>query len=90
MRRTIIALVVISTLGLVSPVDASQKCDSKKQKCPATAIKYKNCTELRKAHSRGVARDAAAAGSSGATVDAAIYKANVGSDRDKDGVACEK
>lgn len=90
MRRTIIAAIVIAAIGMASPVDASKKCDPKKQKCPVTAIKYKNCTELLKAHSRGVARDAAAAGNSGATVDAAIYKANAGSDRDKDGIACEK
>ena len=89
MRRTIIAAIAIASIGLASPVDASKKCDPKRQKCPATAIKYKNCTELRKAHPRGVARNAAAAGSSGATVDAAIYKANAGSDRDKDGIACE-
>lgn len=90
MRRIIIALVVISTLGLVSPVGASPKCDPKKQKCPATAIKYKNCTELRKAHSRGVARDAAAAGKSGAIVDLTMYRAHSGLDRDKDGIACER
>jgi hypothetical protein len=96
MRRTIIAAIAIASIGLASPVDASTwpqlspiPCDPKRKKCPATAIKYKNCTELRKAHPRGVARDAAAAGRSGATVDAAIYKANAGSDRDKDGIACE-
>ena len=51
--------------------------------------KYKNCTELRKVYPRGVARDAKAAGSSGATVDAKTYKLNAGADRDKDGIACE-
>jgi len=79
----------LAIVGLVSPVDASTKCDPKKQKCPATAVKYKNCTELRKVHRNGVARDATAAGKTGATVDAATYKANAGSDRDKDGIACE-
>lgn len=74
---------------MVSPVDANKVCDPKKQKCPATAVKYKNCTEVRKVHPRGVARDARAAGSSGATVDAATYKANSGRDREKDGIACE-
>jgi hypothetical protein len=51
--------------------------------------KYKNCTELRKVYPRGVARDLKSAGSSGATVDARTYKLNAGSDRDKDGIACE-
>ena len=48
-----------------------------------------NCTELRKVYPRGVARDAKAAGSGGATVDAKTYKLNAGADRDKDGIACE-
>ena len=90
MRRAFItAAIALAVIGLVSPVDASKKCDPKKQKCPTAAVKYKNCTELRKVHPKGVARDAKAAGASGATIDAATYKANSGSDRDKDGIACE-
>ena len=92
MRRTTSAVVAVLTIiGLVSPVDAniSGACDPKKQRCPATVVKYKNCTELRKVHSKGVARDSKAAGKTGATVDAATYKANAGADRDKDGIACE-
>jgi len=53
------------------------------------AKKYKNCTELRKAFPKGVAKDAKSAGITGATVNAKVYKENIGSDRDKDGVACE-
>ncbi len=53
------------------------------------AKKFKNCTELRKTFSKGVAKDAKSAGKTGATVNAKIYKLNIGSDRDKDGVACE-
>ena len=87
----------LAVVGLVSPVDASKwaqttpiPCDPKKRKCPAAAVRYKNCTELRKVHRNGVVRDATAAGKTGATVDAATYKANAGSDRDKDGIACER
>ncbi|MFM8956526.1 MAG: excalibur calcium-binding domain-containing protein [Actinomycetota bacterium] len=96
MRRTTKAVVVsLAIVGLVSPVDASTwpqyrpPCDPKKEKCLASAVKYKNCTELRKVHRNGVARDATAAGKTGATVDADTYKANAGLDRDKDGIACE-
>lgn len=51
--------------------------------------KYKNCTELRRVYPKGVARDAKSAVTSGATVDVKTYRLNMGSDRDKDGVACE-
>lgn len=51
--------------------------------------RYKNCTELRRVYPRGVARDIKSAGSSGATIDPKTYRLNAGSDRDKDGIACE-
>ena len=51
--------------------------------------KFKNCTELRKTFPKGVAKDAKSAGGSGAAVNSKVYKENIGSDRDKDGVACE-
>lgn len=90
MRRfTISALVVLTVLGLTSPAQANKRCDPRRQKCPAAAVRFKNCTDLRKVHPRGVARDTASAGGTGATVDEATYKANAGSDRDKDGIACE-
>ena len=53
------------------------------------AKKFKNCTELRKAFPKGVAKDAKSVGSTGASVNAKVYRLNIGSDRDKDGVACE-
>ena len=55
----------------------------------AAANKFKNCTELRKAFPKGVAKDAKSASNTGATVNAKVYKENIGSDRDKDGIACE-
>lgn len=51
---------------------------------------YKNCTELRKTFPRGVAKSVKTAGATGATVNAKIYAENVKSDRDKDGIACER
>ena len=53
------------------------------------AMIYKNCTELRKAYPKGVAKDAKSAQTTGATVNAKVYNANKKSDRDKDGIICE-
>lgn len=56
----------------------------------AEAKTFKNCTELHKVYPRGVAKSAKAAGHTGAAVNAKVYAENIKSDRDKDGVACEK
>lgn len=60
----------------------------------AAAKVFKNCTELNKVYPGGVARPGAV-NSGGATkkepmFDRAIYLANQKSDRDRDGIACEK
>jgi hypothetical protein len=60
----------------------------------AAAKKFKNCTELNKVYPGGVAKPGAV-NKGGATktdpfIDAALYKANIKSDRDKDGIACER
>ena len=60
----------------------------------AAAKKFKNCTELNKVYPGGVAKPGAV-NKGGATkrqptINAALYKANIKSDRDKDGIACEK
>jgi hypothetical protein len=63
---------------------------------PVSAAKtYANCTELHQDYPHGVGRPGAVDHTSGPpvttfTVDAALYDANQGSDRDKDGIACEK
>ena len=51
--------------------------------------KFKNCTELKKAFPKGVAKDAKSAQQSGATLNLKVYLANKSSDRDKDGSVCE-
>jgi hypothetical protein len=60
----------------------------------AVAKKFKNCTELNKVYPGGVAKPGAVnkggATKKQPTIDAALYKANIKSDRDKDGIACEK
>ena len=57
---------------------------------PAPATKFKNCDALRAKYPAGVAGTAKAAGTSGAKVNANVYAANKGLDRDKDGIACER
>ncbi len=60
----------------------------------AAAKAFKNCTELNKVYPGGVALPGAV-NSGGVTkkvpkYDKALYNANKKSDRDKDGIACEK
>lgn len=60
----------------------------------AAAKVFKNCTELNKTYPGGVALPGAV-NAGGATkltpkYDKALYTANKKSDRDKDGIACEK
>jgi hypothetical protein len=63
----------------------------------ASATHYRNCTALQKAYKHGVAKKGARDKVSGHTkpvttfkVNNAVYAANKGLDRDKDGIACEK
>ena len=60
----------------------------------AAARVFKNCSELNRVYPGGVALPGAV-NAGGVTkkipkYDKALYKANVKSDRDKDGIACEK
>jgi len=79
-------LIVVSiSLGLVLSVTPSSQ---------AAAKVFKNCTELNKVYPGGVALPGAI-NSGGVTkkdpkYDKALYNANKKSDRDKDGIACEK
>ncbi len=67
---------------------------------PAQAVqvaprKFANCTEMNKVYAHGVGRPGAVDRTSGQRVanfkrDRALYDVNSGSDRDKDGIACEK
>ena len=60
----------------------------------AAAKKFKNCTELNKVYPGGVALPGAANAGGAAKktpkYDKALYTANKKSDRDGDGIACEK
>ena len=83
MKRIAISSALIITLFILttSPVNAAAK-------------KFKNCTELNKVYPGGVALPGAV-NAGGATkkepkYDKALYIANKKSDRDGDGIACEK
>ena len=82
MRRLLIA--AISIVLSLSLVPNSQ----------AAAIVYKNCTELNKVYPGGVALPGAINSGGGTKkspkYNKALYLANKKSDRDKDGIACEK
>lgn len=56
----------------------------------ASSTKFKDCAALLKQFPNGVAKNRKAAAASGAQVNAKIYAANRGLDRDNNGVACEK
>ena len=79
-------VIVCILLGVVSIVSIPN--------ANAAAKKFKNCTELNKVYPGGVALPGAV-NAGGATkkepkYDKALYTANKSSDRDKDGIACEK
>ena len=78
-------LAIILFLGLVIPFPSHSI---------AAVKKFKNCTELNKVYPGGVALPGAV-NAGGATkkepkYDKALYTANKSTDRDKDGIACEK
>jgi hypothetical protein len=61
----------------------------------AAAKRFKNCTALNKVYSHGVGRQGARDRTSGTPVtgfkvSTRLYAANRGSDRDGDGIACER
>jgi hypothetical protein len=83
MKRIAISSALVMTLFILTatPVNSAAK-------------KFKNCTELNKVYPGGVALPGAV-NAGGATkkepkYDKALYTANKKSDRDGDGIACEK
>ena len=91
-RRITATIALLAVLAVGVPV-ASAGSPS----VEASAKHYKNCTALNKVYPHGVGKKTAKDHVSGKTKpvknfkkSAALYKANKGSDRDKDGIACEK
>lgn len=83
MKRLAISLALISILHIPTISQAN-----------AAAKKFKNCTELNKVYPGGVAMPGAVniggASKKEPKYSRALYVANKKSDRDKDGIACEK
>ena len=81
--RKLLIFILLTTVSFMSSPSAN-----------ATAKKFKNCTELNKVYPGGVALPGAI--NAGGTTkkkpkyNKTLYKANKKSDRDKDGIACEK
>jgi chitodextrinase len=85
MRKMIVVLLAVS-LAFTGALTAS---------AAEKAKTYKNCTELNKDYPGGVAISADTKNKGGKTkkkphVSKELYEANKKSDRDKDGIACEK
>lgn len=88
-RKITTALAVASMslmpiLAVTAPAEASSK-----------ARTFANCTDMNRVYPHGVGRPGARDRTSGIPVrnfkrSKALYKANTKSDRDKDGIACEK
>ena len=83
MRRILIACFAFTLSVSVLPISQA-----------AAAKSFKNCTELNKVYPGGVALPGAV-NTGGVTkktpkYDKKLYEANKKSDRDKDGIACEK
>jgi hypothetical protein len=83
MKRILIGLALV--ISLIFPTVSSVNAATKK---------FKNCTELNKVYPGGVALPGAV-NAGGATkkepkYDKALYTANKKSDRDDDGIACER
>jgi hypothetical protein len=88
MTRKIVAVLagLTLTLGVVATASSAEAVPAKK---------YKNCTQLNKVYPHGVGKPGARDKTSGTPVKTfkvskALYTLNKGSDRDKDGIACEK
>lgn len=83
---------ILLSLGLVIGFTSISTKDTEAK----TAIKtYSNCKALNKVYKGGVAKSSTVKNKGGKThykpyVSKALYSANKGKDRDKDGIACER
>ncbi|MFD0051023.1 excalibur calcium-binding domain-containing protein [Actinomycetes bacterium NPDC127524] len=84
--------VILLSLGLVLGFSFSTGDNAK---ASTKIITYKNCTALNKVYKGGVAKSSKVRNKGGKThykpyVSSALYSKNIHSDRDKDGIACER
>lgn len=99
MIRSRIAAVAVGGMLVTSGLFAGSAAEAATTAAPATVkiVHYKNCTALNAKYHHGVGKKGARDHVKGHTkpvtnfyVNTALYNANKGLDRDKDGVACEK
>ncbi|WP_026692820.1 excalibur calcium-binding domain-containing protein [Peribacillus kribbensis] len=88
MKKT---LSIILSAGLALSFAPAHKSDAEGVKI----ITYKNCTAMNKVYKGGVAISSKTKNKGGKTkykpfVNKALYQKNTKSDRDKDGIACER
>jgi hypothetical protein len=95
--RHLVALAAVASIALAAPAPAAQAAEGPvtKNGSVAKAKTFKNCTALNKAYPHGVGLPKARDKTSGTPVTTfkrskPLYQANTKSDRDKDGIACEK
>ncbi|TNM39481.1 excalibur calcium-binding domain-containing protein [Nocardioides albidus] len=84
---------VLATSALVAPLSLALAAPT--QAAAAGPRVFANCTAMNKVHPHGVGRPGAVDKTSSTKVttftrNAKLYRANAKSDRDKDGIACEK
>ena len=100
-KRLFAIAIVVCSLGLSAPAPSAATSDMAgppgSAGSHAAARVFANCTALNRTYRHGVARKGARDHVSGASkpvtsfaVNTAVYNANKKSDRDNDGVACEK
>lgn len=92
LRITLTACLVLSLSTAAAALTGTASAEAKAK---TKAKTYKNCTELRKDYKGGVAISSSTTNEGGKTkykphVSKELYNANKKSDRDKDGIACEK
>lgn len=92
-RRVLFTAAIAVGIVTLSPIPlyahASKYVGSSTSLANASSTKFTDCAALLKQFPNGVAKNRKAAAASGAQVNAKMYDANRGLDRDKDGVACE-
>ncbi|MCU1406059.1 MAG: hypothetical protein JWQ43_2362 [Glaciihabitans sp.] len=90
---TLTAADVSTTITVTVKGAKSGYVSTSKTSAKTSNVGFKNCTELRKVYPHGVgkvgAKDNVKNGVTTFTRDNALYAANIFSDRDKDGIACE-
>ena len=98
-RMVVLVFAMFGTSGVLTPVDGRVAAPSGGASATHTSAArvFTNCAALNKVYPHGVGRKGAKDHVSGSTrpvtnfsVNTAVYNANRKSDRDKDGIACEK